>query len=113
MVSKVVRGSAITFIGNIIFRFGGWIYRFILATLLGPSAYGIFGLTTPFQGIFQTLSSGGLSPAIAKYISEYNILDKKECASQIIYTSLKIMTLLGLFFGIIMIFVIAPFLADF
>lgn len=58
MVSKVVRGSAITFIGNIIFRFGGWIYRFILATVLGPSAYGIFGLTTPFQGIFQTLSSG-------------------------------------------------------
>ena len=113
MVSKVVRGSAITFIGNIIFRFGGWIYRFILATVLGPSAYGIFGLTTPFQGIFQTLSSGGLPPAIAKYISEYNILDKKECASQIIYTSLKIMTILGLFFGIIMIFVIAPFLADF
>lgn len=113
MVSKVVKGSAITLIGNIIFRFGGWFYRFILATLLGPSAYGIFGLVTPFQGVFQILSSGGLPPAIAKYVSEYNALNQKECASHVIYTALKIMIIFGLLFGIIMIFLIAPFLADF
>lgn len=113
MVSKVVRGSAITLIGNVIFRFGGWFYRFILATLLGPAAYGIFGLVTPFQGIFQILSSGGLPPAIAKYVSEYNALNQTDCASHVVYTSLKIMIILGLLFGVIMVFFIAPVLAGY
>ena len=53
MVSKLVKGSAIILVGNVLFRVGGYIYRFIMAMLLGPSAYGILGLVSPFQGIFQ------------------------------------------------------------
>ena len=53
--SKVAKGSAIILIGNVIFRVGGYLYRFLMASLLGPAAYGILGLTTPFQGIFQVL----------------------------------------------------------
>ena len=113
MVNKLVRGSFIIFIGNIIFRFGGYIYRFLMATLIGPSMYGILGLTLPFQGIFQTLSAGGLPPAIAKYVAEYEATDQKDLARQTIYTSLKIMIFLGVFFGFLMIFIVAPWLANF
>ena len=60
--SKVAKGSAIILIGNVIFRVGGYLYRFLMASLLGPAAYGILGLTTPFQGIFQVLSAAGLPP---------------------------------------------------
>ena len=111
MASKLVRGSFIIFIGNIIFRVGGYIYRFLMAILLGPTAYGILGITLPFQGIFQTLAAGGLPPAIAKYVSEYEAVDEKDMARQTIYTSLKIMVFLGIFFGVLMIFVVAPWLA--
>lgn len=111
MSNKLVRGSLIIFIGNIIFRIGGYIYRFLMAILLGPTMYGILGITLPFQGIFQTLAAGGLPPAIAKYVSEYEAVDEKDMARQTIYTALKIMVFLGLFFGVLMIFVVAPYLA--
>ncbi len=112
MAHKLIRGSFIILIGNIIFRLGGYIYRFLMAILLGPTAYGILGITLPFQGIFQTLSAGGLPPAIAKYVAEYEAVNEKDMARQTIYTALKIMVILGLFFGVLMIFVVAPWLAD-
>ncbi|WP_458406382.1 oligosaccharide flippase family protein [Methanobrevibacter sp.] len=111
MANKLVRGSFIILIGNIIFRIGGYIYRFLMAILLGPTAYGVLGITLPFQGIFQTLSAGGLPPAIAKYVAEYEAVDEKDMARQTIYTALKIMVFLGIFFGVLMIFVVAPWLA--
>lgn len=84
-----------------------------MASLLGPSTYGLIVLTIPFQGIFQVLAAGGLPPAIAKYVAEYGALDEKKLARQTVYTSLKMMAILGLFFGLVMIFFVAPFLATF
>jgi len=111
MSSKLVRGSFLILIGNIVFRVGGYIYRFLMASLLGPAAYGILVLTIDLQGVFQVLSAAGLPPALAKYISEYNALDEKALARQTVYTSLKIMMFLGIFFGLAMFFFIAPWLA--
>ena len=111
--SKVAKGSAIILIGNVIFRVGGYLYRFLMASLLGPAAYGILGLTTPFQGIFQVLSAAGLPPAIAKYVAEYNALDEEDLARQTIFTALKIMVFLGIFFGFIMVFVAAPIITNY
>ena len=111
MGNKLVRGSLIIFIGNIIFRIGGYLYRFLMATLLGPVNNGILGTTLSFQGIFQTLSAGGLPPAISKYIAEYNAVEDYNMARQTIYTALKIMVFLGISLGFLMIFVIAPFIA--
>ena len=112
MANKLVRGSLIIFIGNIIFRIGGYLYRFLMATLLGPVNNGILGTTLSFQGIFQTLASGGLPPAIAKYIAEYEAVDDHNMARQTIFTALKIMVVMGLGLGVLMIFVIAPFVAN-
>ncbi|KZX12624.1 flippase [Methanobrevibacter filiformis] len=111
MASKLVRGSFLILVGNLVFRVGGYVYRFLMATLLGPSSYGILGLTLPLQGIFQVLSAGGLPPAIAKYVAEYNALDEHALAKQSIFTSLKIMIFLGLLFGLLMVFFVAPWLA--
>ena len=112
MGNKLIRGSLIIFAGNIIFRIGGYIYRLLMAMLLGPTMYGVLGITLPFQGIFQTLAAGGLPPAIAKYVAEYNAVNDSDMARQTIYTALKIMVFLGLFLGVLMIFVIAPLLAN-
>ena len=83
-----------------------------MATLLGPVNNGILGTTMSVQGIFQTLASGGLPPAISKYIAEYEAVDDHNMARQTIYTALKIMVFLGLLLGFLMIFVIAPVLAN-
>lgn len=112
MANKLVRGSLIIFIGNIIFRIGGYLYRFLMATLLGPTNNGILGTTMSVQGIFQTLASGGLPPAISKYIAEYEAVDDHNMSRQTIYTALKIMVFLGLLLGFLMIFFIAPILAN-
>ncbi|RBQ23626.1 hypothetical protein ALNOE001_08080 [Candidatus Methanobinarius endosymbioticus] len=75
------------------------------------SSYGILSYILQFQGILQVLSAGGLPPAIAKYVSEYTAIDEKALARQTIYTSLKIMLVLGILFGFLMVFFIAPYLA--
>ena len=110
MGNKLIRGSLIIFAGNIIFRIGGYIYRLLMAMLLGPTMYGVLGLTLPFQGIFQTLGAGGLPPAIAKYVAEYNAVEEYDMARHTIYTALKIMVFLGLLCVVLMIFVVAPWL---
>ena len=111
MANKLIRGSFIILIGNIIFRIGGYVYRFLMAALLGPTSWGILATTLPFQGIFQTLSAGGLPPAIAKYVAEYEVVNEHDMARKTIYVALKIMVFLGIFFGVIMIFFVAPWLA--
>ena len=111
MANKIVRGSLIIFLGNVVFRVGGYVYRFLMATLLGPTAFGILGTTLPFQGIFQTLAAGGLPPAIAKYVAEYEAVNEHDMARHTIYAALKIMVFLGLFLGFLMIFFVAPWLA--
>jgi stage V sporulation protein B len=112
MGSKILRGSFFMLIGNLVFRVGGYVYRFLMASLLGPSKYGIIGITLPFQGILQTLSSGGLPPAIAKYVAEYEALDQKDMARQTIYTSLKMVIVLGICCGAFMVFIAAPWLGE-
>jgi stage V sporulation protein B len=110
--SKIAKGSAIIMAGNFIFRIGGYVYRFIMAMLLGPASYGILTTTLQFQGIFQVLAAGGIPPAIAKYISEYTALDDNALARQTIYTSLKIMIFLGLLSTLIIVFWVAPWMAN-
>ena len=59
---KLLKGSLLIIISNFILRIGGYIYRMIMARLLGPIGYGLLGVTLPFQGIFQILAAGGLPP---------------------------------------------------
>lgn len=96
MSLKLVKGSFMIMIGHLIFRVGGYIYRFIMSRMLGPDGYGLLGLTIPFQGILQILSTGGLPPAIAKYVAQYEALDDGEMARQVVLTSLKCMMLFGI-----------------
>lgn len=104
MSNKVLKSSFILLIGNLLFRVGGYINRLLMSRMLGPEGYGLYGLTLPFQGIFQILSAGGLPPAISKYIAEYNAKDEKALARQIIITSTKFMILMAILLSIVLLF---------
>ncbi len=48
--TKIAKGSLVMLIGSFIFRIGGFIYRFAMATLLGPTGYGILDINYSFNG---------------------------------------------------------------
>ena len=100
MSSKIARGSAIMLIGAFIFRIGGYLYRSSTAILLGPVGFGILNLAIPLQGILITIASGGMPPAIAKYVSEYSVKGEEEMVKQVIHTSIKLVIVFGLFFSL-------------
>ncbi|MDO5859448.1 flippase [Methanobrevibacter sp.] len=104
MSNKVLRNSFILVVGNLLFRVGGYINRLLMSRMLGPEGYGLYGLTLPFQGIFQILSAGGLPPAISKYVAEYNAKDEKALTRQVIYTATKFMVLMAILLSIILLF---------
>ena len=96
--------------GIVFFKIGGYIYKFLMVYLLNNYAYGILTIISPFQNILQTLAAGGLPPTISKYVSEYNATNQKENSYKLILVSIKIAILLGITFGLLMIFFIAPLL---
>lgn len=102
--AKLLKGSLLIIISNFILRVGGYFYRMIMARLLGPIGYGLLGVTLPFQGIFQILAAGGLPPAIAKYVSQHKALGEDAMARQVLFTTMKFMALLGIFFSMVMFF---------
>ncbi len=106
--SKLATGSIILILGSIILRFGGFIYRFILSRLLTTTGYGIVGLTLPFQNIFIIGASGGVPPAIAKYVAQYKALDNKQMAHQVIITGIKMMLFMAIIAAIIMFLISEP-----
>ncbi len=106
--SKLASGSIIILLGSIILRLGGFIYRFILSRLLGTAEYGIVGLTLPFQNALITAASGGVPPAIAKYVSEYNAIDEKKMVRQIIITAMKLMIFMAIIAAVIMLIISEP-----
>lgn len=93
--TKIAKGSLVMLIGSFIFRIGGFIYRFAMATLLGPTGYGILTLTIPLMGVLQLSAEGGIPPAIAKYIAQYEAFNQTDMIRQIIKTSFKLIIVMG------------------
>ena len=106
--SKLASGSIIILLGSIILRFGGFIYRFILSRLLTTTGYGIVGLTLPFQNIFIIGASGGIPPAIAKYVAQYKAVDDKQMVHQIIITGIKLMVFMSIIASLLMLLISEP-----
>lgn len=111
MVNNFLKNNLAILFGNVFFRIGGYIYKFLMVYLLDTVSYGILTVVSPFQNTLQVLAAGGLPPTISKYISEYNATNNEEECYKIILVSFKIAILLGILFGLIMVFFIAPALA--
>ena len=104
MSDKLMKNSFILVIGNLLFRIGGYINRLLMTRLLGPEGYGLYGLTLPFQGVFQILSAGGLPPAIAKYVAQFNAKDEKALIRQIMHIATRYMIFMALILSILLLF---------
>ncbi len=112
MSTKIAKGSMIMLIGSFIFRIGGFVYRISLAYLLGPTGYGILGLTLPLIGVLQLSAEGGIPPAIAKYIAQYEALNQPAMIRQIIKTSFKLIIVMGLLLSLTIFILAKPLALD-
>ncbi|SEK23994.1 stage V sporulation protein B [Methanobrevibacter gottschalkii] len=110
MVNNFLKNNLAILFGNVFFRIGGYICKFLMVYLLDNISYGILTVVSPFQNTLQILAAGGLPPTISKYISEYNATNNEEESYKIILVSFKISIVLGILFGLIMVFFVAPFL---
>lgn len=111
MVSNFLKNNLAIFSGNVFFKVGGYIYKFSMVYLLNSTAYGILTVISPFQNILQVFAAGGLPPTVSKFVSQYNATDQKEEAYKIVLVSFKISVFLGIAFGLLAIFFIAPWFA--
>ena len=110
--TKIAKGSLVMLIGSFIFRIGGFVYRISLAYLLGPTGYGILGLTLPLIGVLQLSAEGGIPPAIAKYIAQYEALNQPEMIRQIIKTSFKLIIVMGFLLSLTIFILAKPLALD-
>ncbi|MCD7781655.1 MAG: flippase [Methanosphaera sp.] len=106
--SKLASGSVIILLGSIVLRLGGFIYRSILSRIMTTAEYGIVGLTLPFQNALITAASGGVPPAIAKYVSQYRAVDDDEMVHQIIVTAMKLMIFMAVLAAVVMYIISEP-----
>ncbi len=110
---KVVKGSFLNLLGNILFRIGGYIYRVLLQYLLGVTGYGIVSLVLPLQNVLILVAAAGIPPAVAKYVAEYHAKNDNYMVKQVIKTSAKIMVTMSIIATLLIIFLanpLAPFL---
>jgi stage V sporulation protein B len=106
----LITGSIILTISNVAVRLLSYVYRVIMGRLLSPYNYGILNLALPLQFAIIVLTSAGIAPSIAKFVSECKAKEgdlDSLASSCIFYYTLGGMGL-GLGF-----FALAPFLGTF
>ena len=52
MVNNFLKNNLAILFGNVFFKIGGYIYKFLMVYLLNNYAYGILTIISPFQNIF-------------------------------------------------------------
>ena len=105
---KVVKGSFLNLLGNVLFRVGGYLQRFLLINLLGVTGYGIISLVLPLQNVLILIAAAGIPPAVAKYVAEYRAKNDNYMVKQVIKTSAKIMLIMSVIATSFIFFLAAP-----
>ncbi len=67
----MIKGSIILTISNISIRFLSYLYRIVMGRYLTEYEFGILNLALPLQFMIILLTSAGIAPSVAKYVSEY------------------------------------------
>lgn len=86
--SDLIKVSSKTGIATAVKITSGFIISKILAIFVGPSGLAILGQLSNVGNIIQSLSTGGITVGVTKYIAEYS--DDKEAQQKIINNSFKI-----------------------
>lgn len=70
-LSLLVKTSVIVFIGMLLSKILGYVYRIIIARYFGPEVYGLFSLALMVSGWFIAISALGFSEGLLRFIPIY------------------------------------------
>jgi stage V sporulation protein B len=102
----IVTGSIILTLSNISVRFLSYVYRVAMGRLLTPYEYGILNLALPLQFMIILLTSAGIAPSIAKFVSDKG--RDKEDLKQLISSLIYYYTAGGMILGLVFIVLAWP-----
>lgn len=101
---RIVKTSAIVFVGLVLSKLLTYTYRIVIARSFGPEEYGLFSLAIMIIGWFVAFSSLGLSDGLTRFIPLYRGREEKAKIKHIIRFSLIISSILGIIGGLILFF---------
>ncbi|MDI6654850.1 MAG: flippase [Candidatus Hydrothermarchaeota archaeon] len=96
---RLLEGSLVLTLSNLTVRIGGYVYRILMGRMLTPYEFGLLNLALPLQYMVVILTSSGIAPSIAKFVSGYEAKKDYNKRDSVISSSLFFYTLLGISFG--------------
>ncbi len=107
-MKTILKGGIVLTAGNIAVRFGSYLYRILMGRMLTPFEYGLLNLALPLQFLVIVLTSSGIAPTIAKFVSEDEGKKDNVGLKLTISSSLFYYSLIGLILGAIFFLLAQP-----
>ena len=98
----IVKSSIFVFIGFVIAKIFGYLYRIIIARYFGPEIYGLFSLAIIILVWFVTIASLGFSEGIIRFASLYRGKKEFEKIKYLLKFSLIFLLITGIISGLIL-----------
>ncbi|MFH1802087.1 MAG: flippase [archaeon] len=98
----LVKTSFVVFIGVVLSKVLGYLYRVIIARYYGPEVYGLFTLATVIVSFFVTIAGLGLSEGFLRYVPIYRSKRRFAEIKTLITKVLKIYILTGILCSILL-----------
>lgn len=100
-LETIAKGATIMFVGLIISKLFGYIYKLIIARI-GPEEYGLLSLGIAIFGFITIISIFGLDFGVLRYVSYYNAKYDDRKVKGTILSALKINIVLSLILGFLL-----------
>ncbi len=94
-MKDLLKGSLILTSGNLFVRMAGHFYRVLMGRMLTPYEFGLLNLALPFQYLVIILSSAGVAPSVAKFVSEYRSKGDMDQVRRVMTSSIMVYTAMG------------------
>lgn len=103
-----VKNALWQFLANITMKIGGLLFTVIIARILMPELFGVYGLVLALVGMTLTLADAGINSTLIRFASFYIGKRKKQMVKNYTTFLYKIKVLLIFFFSVVLIAIAFP-----
>ena len=103
-VKKIAGGAGIIFLGVLLSRFFGFVYRVLIARYLGPEDYGLISLAIAILTTAIPIAVFGLPVGVARYVSYFKSKNNLKKIKGVLNFSFSVVTVTGIVTSIILYF---------
>ncbi|WP_028777031.1 putative polysaccharide biosynthesis protein [Shimazuella kribbensis] len=111
MSNKIVKGTLILSVATLLTKILGSLFWAPLQNIAGDHIVGLYRISFPFYSILLMIASAGIPITVSKFVAERLAKEDYEGAQRVKKAAAIILSVTGIFFGIILFFG-APFIAN-